>query len=87
MMKVNAQANTLMGMGYELASVYHNCVLEFLNVANIHVMRDSLKKLIKSIHDPGGVESSGWLDHIRKVSQHAHPSTLIHVSYRCCTLY
>src|SRR5689334_20622333 len=48
--KVNAQANALKGMGYELTpSVYTNCMLEFNNIANIHVMRDSLNKLAKAL--------------------------------------
>lgn len=75
--KVNAQANMGMGMGYEIVpSIYSNCIIEFHNIANIHVMRDSLKKLRKlcaSVNEipkdvfRRQVESSGWLEHIRRV--------------------
>eukprot|EP01119_Soliformovum_irregulare_P024248 TRINITY_DN8649_c0_g1_i1.p1 TRINITY_DN8649_c0_g1~~TRINITY_DN8649_c0_g1_i1.p1 ORF type:complete len:1257 (-),score=381.43 TRINITY_DN8649_c0_g1_i1:14-3784(-) len=61
--KVNAQANTVKGMGYELSQNYGNIQLEFSNVANIHVMRDSLRKLIKN----GDVEGSGWVEHLRRI--------------------
>lgn len=60
---MNAQANTVKGMGYELGSVYSQCVIEFQNIANIHVMRESLRKLLKTRDG----ESSGWLEHIRRV--------------------
>eukprot|EP01119_Soliformovum_irregulare_P023038 TRINITY_DN7984_c1_g2_i2.p1 TRINITY_DN7984_c1_g2~~TRINITY_DN7984_c1_g2_i2.p1 ORF type:complete len:921 (-),score=249.32 TRINITY_DN7984_c1_g2_i2:88-2850(-) len=60
--KVNAQANALKGLGYELSGHYDNLQLEFANIDNIHVMRESLIKLSEE-----ELESSGWLHHIRKV--------------------
>jgi myotubularin-related protein 1/2 len=75
--KVNAQVNMGMGMGYEIVpSIYSNCIIEFHNIANIHVMRDSLKKLKKLCRSSTDVakesfrrqtESTGWLEHIRRV--------------------
>lgn len=74
---MNAQANVLKGMGYELTnSDYQNCVIEFYNIANIHVMRDSLKKIKKmcetlpsldSENFAKELENTGWLEHIRRV--------------------
>ena len=38
------------GLGYESASAYPNCDISFLNIHNIHVMRDSLRKLRYASH-------------------------------------
>ena len=43
--KVNADANRLKGGGYE---AYVGCELEFCDIGNIHVMRDSLAKVTKA---------------------------------------
>jgi myotubularin-related protein 1/2 len=40
---VNARVNRALGGGYEEG--YDNCELEFLDIQNIHVIRDSLKKI------------------------------------------
>lgn len=74
--KVNAQVNTLMGMGYESTSIYQNCSLEFYNIPNIHIVRDSMEKLGKAIKCKNFeernilIENSGWLEYIRKVKNH-----------------
>jgi hypothetical protein len=87
--KVNAQANMTMGMGFELVpSIYSSSVIEFQNIANIHVMRESLKKLGKlcrytSVADMkkdsfrASLESTGWLEHIRRVRFYFYIITLI----------
>lgn len=41
---VNAVANKATGGGYESDDAYHNAELFFLDIHNIHVMRESLKK-------------------------------------------
>ena len=43
--KVNALANQAMGKGYENTNNYKNVKLEFLNIPNIHIMRESRQKL------------------------------------------
>lgn len=43
--KVNAVANQAKGLGYESSNSYPMASLSFLNIQNIHVMRDSLKKV------------------------------------------
>lgn len=72
--KVNAQANSVKGMGYELtSSIYTQCQLEFFDIPNIHVMRESLQKLakffrtVKSYWSPQEPVIVNWLEHIRKV--------------------
>jgi len=70
--KVNAMANMANGGGYE---DYPTCELEFHNIQNIHVMRESLRKLQAAIrnaaHDDKtwftDLENSNWLFHIRAV--------------------
>jgi myotubularin-related protein 1/2 len=42
---VNAVANRTTGGGYESLDNYNNCELVFLNIHNIHVMRESLRKI------------------------------------------
>ena len=73
--KTNAMANQAFGMGYEKvnASSYKNCKFEFLNIDNIHVMRDSYQKLqklceISFSNDKyflSQLENTQWLSHIR----------------------
>ncbi|KAK5581081.1 hypothetical protein RB653_001109 [Dictyostelium firmibasis] len=66
--KANAIANVAKGMGYELN---YNCDIEFLGIANIHSMRDSINKLeqfCQSNNDENwlsGLNETRWLDHIR----------------------
>lgn len=63
--QVNARVNRALGGGYEEG--YENCELEFLDIQNIHVIRDSLKK-VRSAFDPHKnsksnkkIEDSQWL--------------------------
>ena len=42
---VNAIANRTTGGGYEDQDHYKKCELIFLNIQNIHVMRESLRKV------------------------------------------
>ena len=45
MTSANAVANKAKGGGYESEDVYQNIELIFLDIHNIHVMRESLRKL------------------------------------------
>ncbi|XP_068211304.1 myotubularin-related protein 6 isoform X3 [Palaemon carinicauda] len=73
--KINAMANRAAGKGYENEAYYENIKFHFSGIENIHVMRASLTKLIETCQlvTPsmggfiGGVESSGWLKHVRSV--------------------
>jgi len=68
--KVNAIVNKPQGGGYEN---YPDCDLEFQNIQNIHVMRESLSDLYTAIHHEyqkkgtiiNDTSSLTWLGHIR----------------------
>uniref|UniRef100_A0AC11E1G9 Myotubularin 1 n=1 Tax=Ovis aries TaxID=9940 RepID=A0AC11E1G9_SHEEP len=62
------------GGGYESDDVYHNAELFFLDIHNIHVMRESLKKVkdivypnVEESHWLSSLESTHWLEHIKLV--------------------
>ncbi|KAF5307354.1 hypothetical protein FQR65_LT07071 [Abscondita terminalis] len=68
----NAIANKAKGGGYESEDAYQNAELIFLDIHNIHVMRESLRKLkelcfpnIEETKWLSGVESTYWLKHIK----------------------
>ncbi|XP_023652230.1 myotubularin-related protein 6 [Paramormyrops kingsleyae] len=73
--KLNALANRAAGKGYENEDNYSNIRFQFVGIENIHVMRASLQKLLEvvgarflSMTDYlQGLESSGWLRHIKAV--------------------
>eukprot|EP00605_Chrysophyceae_sp_TOSAG23-4_P002564 GSChrysophyteH1.ASY1.ANO1.2829.1 assembled CDS len=72
-----AMANKATGAGYESQTNYPHCRLEFYNIGNIHVMRDSLKSIYNIILAPSpnsgdvsfgkSFEDTGWLTHVRLV--------------------
>ncbi|ERL84804.1 hypothetical protein D910_02229 [Dendroctonus ponderosae] len=68
----NAIANKAKGGGYESEDAYQHAELVFLDIHNIHVMRESLRKLkelcypnIEETKWLSGVESTYWLKHIK----------------------
>ncbi|XP_036160160.1 myotubularin-related protein 1 isoform X6 [Myotis myotis] len=69
-----ADTNKAKGGGYESESAYPNAELVFLEIHNIHVMRESLRKL-KEIAYPSidetrwlsNVDGTHWLEYIRRV--------------------
>ncbi|KAL4604755.1 myotubularin-related protein 1 isoform X1 [Arapaima gigas] len=67
-----ADTNKAKDGGYESESFYPNVELNFLEIPNIHVMRESLRKLrevvypsIDEAHWLSGVDSTHWLEYIR----------------------
>ncbi|XP_075054862.1 phosphatidylinositol-3,5-bisphosphate 3-phosphatase MTMR2 [Mixophyes fleayi] len=69
---VNAVANKAKGGGFESEDAYQNAELVFLDIHNIHVMRESLRKLkeisyplIQESHWLSNLESTHWLEHIK----------------------
>ncbi|XP_030637604.1 phosphatidylinositol-3,5-bisphosphate 3-phosphatase MTMR2 isoform X2 [Chanos chanos] len=71
---VNAVANKTKGGGYESEDAYQNAELVFLEIHNIHVMRESLRKLkevvypnIEESHWLSNLESTHWLEHIKLI--------------------
>ena len=72
--KINAVANQAKGGGYEDITNYPNTELVFLDIANIHVMRDSLRKLkelvypeVDDAHFLSNLEGTKWLDYIKAI--------------------
>ncbi|XP_058845489.1 myotubularin-related protein 8-like isoform X2 [Acipenser ruthenus] len=71
--KLNAMANRAAGKGYENEDNYSNIHFQFVGIENIHVMRNSLQKLMEvcEMKSPSmsdfltGLENSGWLRHIK----------------------
>ncbi|CAG9797932.1 unnamed protein product [Chironomus riparius] len=68
----NAVANRAKGGGYESEDAYQNVELIFLDIHNIHVMRESLRKLkeicFPATDDPkwlSAVDNTMWLKHIK----------------------
>lgn len=69
--KVNAIANIVNGGGYEAETVYENVDLTFLDIHNIHVMRESLRK-VKEVCFPviddqkflTNVDNTQWRNHL-----------------------
>eukprot|EP01134_Creolimax_fragrantissima_P001748 CFRG1748T1 len=73
--KVNAMAQRANGAGYESTAFYLNCKYLCMNIENIHVIRESLNKLVDVCHIHNattsqwlsGIYSSGWLSHIKTI--------------------
>ncbi|XP_077984978.1 phosphatidylinositol-3,5-bisphosphate 3-phosphatase MTMR2-like [Glandiceps talaboti] len=71
---VNAMANKAKGGGYESEETYQNAEVVFLDIHNIHVMRESLRKLkdicypqIDDNHWLSNIEATHWLEHIKLI--------------------
>lgn len=65
----NAMANVAKGAGTENMDYYRNCKKVYLGIDNIHVMRDSLAKVVEATRYPGAtnhdlLRRSGWLRHL-----------------------
>lgn len=70
----NAVANKARGGGYENEDFYQNAEVVYLDIPNIHTMRESWKKL-KELCYPGlneqkwhsNLEATQWLEHVRAI--------------------
>ena len=76
---VNAKANKARGGGFETEEGYPNAELVFLDIHNIHVMRESARKLqelcypgMEDSHWLSSLASTQWLEHIRSILAGAH---------------
>eukprot|EP00794_Sanderia_malayensis_P007201 gene7201-8007_t len=73
--KINAMANRAAGKGYENVENYDNVKFQFIGIENIHVMRQSLQKLLEICESKdtkmstflNTIESSSWLKHVKAV--------------------
>jgi len=80
----NALANKAVGKGYEESSYYRGTEVKFMNIENIHRVRESFqhaRKAVLSCHkesDPrlmAKFEQSGWLKHIRTILKATYEMT------------
>ncbi|CAG5078719.1 Similar to MTMR2: Myotubularin-related protein 2 (Gallus gallus) [Cotesia congregata] len=87
----NAIANRAKGGGYESEDAYQNAELVFLDIHNIHVMRESMRKLTElcfpTIDETkwlSGIEATMWLKHLKCIlfgAVESHKtSVLVHCS-------
>lgn len=58
--QLNAMANRAAGKGYENEDNYSNIKFQFIGIENIHVMRNSLQKMLEGMnrvnsHSVGGL--------------------------------
>eukprot|EP00607_Mallomonas_marina_P007261 CAMPEP_0182417166 /NCGR_PEP_ID=MMETSP1167-20130531/1573_1 /TAXON_ID=2988 /ORGANISM="Mallomonas Sp, Strain CCMP3275" /LENGTH=181 /DNA_ID=CAMNT_0024590511 /DNA_START=473 /DNA_END=1019 /DNA_ORIENTATION=- len=83
----SSMANRATGGGYESNTNYPNTRIEFMNIGNIHAMRDSCKSLANIVLSNGSndvnfgrlVEETQWLTHIRLLLKAAFDcATIIH---------
>ena len=66
--KVNAVANQAMGKGFESEKLYKQSRVKFLNIANIHVMRESIHKMTDAIAlSQTSALSSDWIEHVKRI--------------------
>ncbi|KAJ3186834.1 hypothetical protein HK101_009561 [Irineochytrium annulatum] len=70
--QANAIAQTALGAGTENVDNYRGCRLVFSGIENIHVMRDSVGKIMEAVQAADGgpvskslLEKSGWLKHLK----------------------
>ena len=69
--KVNSMVNVVNGGGYESEESYPSAELQFLDIHNIHVMRESLRK-VKDMCFPviddqkwlSNIDNTNWLNHL-----------------------
>ena len=73
--EINAMANQYVGKGYENDAVYDNISVQFMNMENIHVVRNSLHDMFEAVTKNSGwlanLKNSGWTKHVRRVLQGA----------------
>jgi len=73
--KINAMANRAGGKGYESEAFYSDTKFVFKGIENIHIMRESLSKLVETCEFRSsnmelfmqGIEQSQWLKHCKAV--------------------
>jgi len=72
----NALANKAVGKGYEESSYYRNTEVKFMNIENIHRVRESFQQARNAVLNCSAdsdnkffakFEQSGWLKHIRTI--------------------
>eukprot|EP00040_Diaphanoeca_grandis_P017248 m.89663 g.89663 ORF g.89663 m.89663 type:complete len:1300 (-) comp26321_c0_seq2:99-3998(-) len=78
--KLNAMANQLKGKGYERVGHYggEQVTLEFLDIANIHVVRSSMTAVVRACTEENdddmfaGIGNSNWMSHLSSILKGAN---------------
>ncbi len=74
--KVAAVGNKFLGAGMEHVGPgtrYDQCLLEYMNIGNIHTMRGALQKLVEALEQPDArkqeksIDQSDWKEHIGRI--------------------
>eukprot|EP01029_Cantina_marsupialis_P014356 TRINITY_DN316_c1_g1_i1.p1 TRINITY_DN316_c1_g1~~TRINITY_DN316_c1_g1_i1.p1 ORF type:complete len:364 (-),score=74.55 TRINITY_DN316_c1_g1_i1:149-1240(-) len=67
--KKNAYANLAAGKGFEMDRRYGDSNIEFLNIENIHVMRDSMAKFMDAVGtgNTSAIRASKWFSHMKVI--------------------
>uniref|UniRef100_A0A6B2L126 Myotubularin phosphatase domain-containing protein n=1 Tax=Arcella intermedia TaxID=1963864 RepID=A0A6B2L126_9EUKA len=80
----NAIANRAKGAGYENSELYCNVSIEFLDIENIHQMRESLEKLRKLCYSCSPTETA-WFSKLESTSWYSHVSAVLKGAIKLAT--
>ncbi|KAG8465214.1 hypothetical protein KFE25_012577 [Diacronema lutheri] len=88
--RLNAEANVLNGKGYESAANYQRTLLRFVDIQNIHVMRESMRRLLTALEPRGEgaaewlreLSGCGWLEHVQAVLRGARAVVQLVLEHR-----
>lgn len=72
--QINAMANKAAGKGYESTDFYENVKFQFVGIENIHVMRQSLQKMIER------KTSITLHTHTQNIQNRTHDSNIIYTT-------
>eukprot|EP00742_Colponemidia_sp_Colp-10_P006387 GILJ01006845.1.p1 GENE.GILJ01006845.1~~GILJ01006845.1.p1 ORF type:complete len:991 (-),score=153.71 GILJ01006845.1:214-3186(-) len=75
--QLNAYVNKAAGAGYESMDHYDSCRIVFMNIQNIHVVRDSHKKLCSMAHHSNIMENNHWFSHLESSHWLEHIANLL----------
>ena len=82
--KVNAMANIVSGGGYESENFYENVELVFLDIHNIHVMRESLRK-VRDMCFPV-IDDQRWLSNLDNTQWLHHLHCILHSAVKIASM-
>ncbi len=80
----NALANQAKGLGVESESVYVGTAISFLDVHNIHVMRESLRRVRELCYPPAA--DAGWLTALDQTRWIRHSKAVLAAGKRAADL-
>lgn len=83
--KLSTQGNRLMGKGTELAKFYEGCELLFMNIGNIHAVRESWQQVM-ALTQPAADGDSAWLGHLAAAGWLDHVQRILGAAARIATL-